>query len=322
MPTAAVSDIHHAQCAALLVALGKSVVYAPGSSGYNSSISSYYSQQEQLLAPACIVKPTSTSEVSSAVSILASKKPACTFAVRSGGHGVNAGFANIAGGVTIDLRNMNATTLNTKTNTASIQAGATWDQVYAALDPHNVSVAGGRNAGVGVGGLITGGGISFFSPRYGFSVDTVLNYEVVLANGTLVNANSAQNPDLLWGLKGGGNNFGIVTRVDMQAFPQGGMWGGVMQYDISQATAINSAMVELASSPNYDPYASVMLNWIMYSPVAPPLILMNIEYTKPVVNPPVLQGFTNITSLASTLRTTNMTDLALEFLTTESKGGR
>lgn len=89
-----------------------------------------------------------------------------------------AGFANIDGGVTIDMTKLNSVNLNVDHTVASVGAGAAWLDVYTYLDNFNVSVAGGRNGHVGVGGLTLGGGISYFGPRVGWACDNVVNYEV------------------------------------------------------------------------------------------------------------------------------------------------
>lgn len=103
---------------------------------------------------------------------------------------------------------------------ASLEPGAHWRDVYAnLLNKYNVAVTGGRDGDVGVGGFLLGGGISYHTGTNGFGCDTVANYEVVLANGTIVNANAQQNADLFKALKGGGSNFGIVTRFDVEAMP-------------------------------------------------------------------------------------------------------
>lgn len=93
------------------------------------------------------------------------------------------------------------------------------------LDPLGLAVVGGRVADVGVSGLVLGGGISFFSGRRGWACDNVLSYEIVLASGQITTASPAKNRDLYWALRGGaGTNFGIVTRFDLAAFPQGDLW--------------------------------------------------------------------------------------------------
>jgi FAD/FMN-containing dehydrogenase len=102
----------------------------------------------------------------------------CTFAIKGRGHNPAAGFANIDGGVTIDMAPLASVEVNTDYSVAMVGAGATWLDVYQFLDPLGVSVAGGRNGKVGVGGLLLGGGISHFSPRVGWACDNVVNFEV------------------------------------------------------------------------------------------------------------------------------------------------
>lgn len=147
------------QCTALTSKLSSKVSY-PGSTPYNSSLTSYFSLQESTLSPSCIVTPTSTADVVAAVSILASSQEAgkqCTFAIRSGGHASFAGQANINSGVTLDLSSLNNITVSSDKTVTSIGPGTRWGQVYLLLDSMGLSVAGGRAAQVGVGGLSTGG---------------------------------------------------------------------------------------------------------------------------------------------------------------------
>jgi FAD/FMN-containing dehydrogenase len=110
---------------------------------------------EQEITPACILTPTSSEDVALSVKALVSR--GVEFAVRGGGHTLNAGAANIQGGVTIDLRRLNKTTLNDDQSIASIGAGSVWADVYQTLDPLKLAVAGGRAGDVGVAGLTLGG---------------------------------------------------------------------------------------------------------------------------------------------------------------------
>ena len=126
---------------------------------------------------------------------------------------------NIADGVTIDLSIMNSSSYDQGTNTARVEPGARWENVYGTLQEQGVTVVGGRDGDVGVGGFLLGGGLSFFTPKLGFGCDSVVNFEVVLANGSIINANETANPDLWKALKGGSSNFGIVTRFDLEAIP-------------------------------------------------------------------------------------------------------
>lgn len=291
----------------------------PGAQAYNSSLSSYFSQQESQLKPLCVVSPTTVEDVSVAVSALssaaaavdASEKSSCQFAIRSGGHAPFVGAANIANGVTIDLRGLGTVDVSSDRTIASVGVGATWGDVYSKLDPLVLSVAGGRAAQVGIGGLTTGGGISYFSTRYGWTCDTVSNFEVVLANGTIVNANAEQNSDLLFALRGGSNNFGVVTRVDLQAFEQGPIWGGTVFYPLSTIDQHLKAFVDLNSADAYDEYASLITSF-GFAAGQGSAVVNSIEYTKAVENPPVFQALMEIPSFYSTMRIANMADISTE----------
>lgn len=161
------------QCKSLSLALPQKVSY-PASSGYAQSASSYWSKQEESLAPSCIVSPSSKEDVVTAVKTLTLLKKVTildkisllnrsvnlqsTFAIRSGGHTPWAGSANINGGVTIDLRSISQVTVNQGKTVAYVGAGAIWGDVYQTLDSLGLTVVGGRGSSIGVGGLLTGGG--------------------------------------------------------------------------------------------------------------------------------------------------------------------
>lgn len=150
--------------------------------------------------------------------------------------------------MTIDLSRLNATSYDPATNTASIEPGGRWEYVYAELVPHGVTVAGGRDGDVGVGGFLLGGGNSYYSGRVGFGCDSVVNFEVVLGNGSIINANATANPDLWRALKGGGNNFGIVTRFDMEAVPAPELFSDTRFVSYENSGAMVDAVVGFADS--------------------------------------------------------------------------
>ncbi|KAK4184090.1 hypothetical protein QBC35DRAFT_466772 [Podospora australis] len=195
-----------------------------GDSHYEARQASYWSNSAKI-KPAAIYLPQNAQEVAFAVKTLAAVKQ--PFAVRSGGHTNWAGSNNIEGGITIDLSQLSAVTYNASAETADIGPGARWRDVYAELHKFKRAVAGGREGNVGVAGLILGGGNTFFTARRGFACDNVVAYEVVLADGRVINATKTQNPDLFVALKGGSNNFGIVTKFTMTAIPSDGVWGGM-----------------------------------------------------------------------------------------------
>ncbi|RYP81006.1 hypothetical protein DL769_002186 [Monosporascus sp. CRB-8-3] len=128
--------------------LGEQKVAAPGSTTYNASLNSYFSTRRSSVHPACILSPQTTQDVSATAAWLTTQGGGCRFAVRSGGHSSWAGTSNIADGVTIDLRVLDTVKLSDK-STVFVGTGASWDAVYAKLDPLDLSVNGGQAAGVG-----------------------------------------------------------------------------------------------------------------------------------------------------------------------------
>lgn len=286
-----------------------SKVLSPGSQGYNASLTSYYSAQEAALHPSCIITPFSTADVSRAVNTLTRSN--CTFAIRSGGHSTWAGDANIVSGVTIDLQGLNVIELSDDRSIVSVGAGSRWGQVYKALVPENRTVAGGRVGQVGVGGLTVGGGISAFTPRFGFTCDSVVNFELVLASGAVINANETHHADLLHALRGGSNNFGVVTRIDLQTHEQGDIWGGVVNYSFDTIDQQLIAASDLASASPYDEYASLTMS-ITYAAGGNHGVSNSLYYTKPVEYPDSFKPFTDIPSGSDTFRTANFSSFADE----------
>lgn len=167
------------------------------------------------------------------------------------------------------------------------------------------------------------GGISFWSPRKGFVCDNILNYEVVLADGSIINANAEEHADLWLALKGGSSNFGIVTRFDIRTFPQGDIWGGTIIYDISTAALQFEAFSNFISSNDYDEYAELIQNYAFIGRTGFQFAVNSIEYTKPVENPLVFQPFTKIQSqFSNSMRITNLTDITDEQASSGPKGAR
>jgi FAD/FMN-containing dehydrogenase len=145
------------------------------------------------------------------------------FAVKSGGHSANPGFSSTPG-VQIALFSFSDIVYDPNSQTAAIGMGLIWDDVYSELEQYNMTVVGAKTTGVGVGGIVLGGGYSYLSNQYGLSVDNVVSFELVMPNGTVANITNSSNPDLFYGLRGGFNNFGIVTTVTMKTYTQSQVW--------------------------------------------------------------------------------------------------
>lgn len=176
------------------------------------------------LTPSCVFLPDTTDKVARAVQLFTRLN--CQWAIRGGGHSPIPGAANIDGGILLATDQLNTIDINHEESYVRVGAGNRLGAVYNATDPEDLVPIIGRYEDVGLG-LAVGAGFSFLCNREGLTIDNVLNYEVVIANGTIVNANSTSNPDLFWALKGGNNNFGVVTHFHLRTFPYNGtVYGG------------------------------------------------------------------------------------------------
>ncbi|GLA33505.1 hypothetical protein AnigIFM63309_000332 [Aspergillus niger] len=314
-------DFPGACCLALATILGQDKVSFPDTPAYEASQRSYFAQQNSALQPSCVVFPDSADE----------------FAIRSGGHNSFGGASNIHNGVTIDLRALNTIQVqeapieNDKDESAQnkeaqhtvfVGAGVTWGEVYALLDPLGLSVAGGRAAQVGVGGLTLGGGISYFSPRYGWTCDNLVGAEVVLANGTIVYLDEDQHSDWLAALRGGGANFGVVTGFNLRIFPQGPIYGGSIYHSTETVDAQLRAFAELADpkESSYDDYASLITSF-GFAGGQGAAVVNSVVYTGELeepgddgITPPpaVYKALFDIPQLFSTMRAAPMHEVAIE----------
>ncbi|KAH9209051.1 FAD binding domain-containing protein [Leptodontidium sp. 2 PMI_412] len=309
-------------CSFLSFALPGQIAY-PGSTVYNFEESRYWSVQQQSNSPTCRFSPTDAVGVS--VAVLALRVTQCKFAVKSGGHATFAGASNIDAGVTIDLINFNQVAVSANKKETAVGAGNIWHDVYNYLQPKGLTVIGGRVSAIGVGGLTTGGGMSFFSGRYGWACDNVNKYQVVFADGTIRDVTYSSYPDLYFALRGGGNNFGIVTRFDLATYPQGDLWAGAETFFYTPETAaeLNNAFYWLNINAPSDPYAQVILAYAYVQSFDKYVVASDLQYGKPIANPPILKNFTDTPrAIASTLRVTNLTGLTVEFNNSNPGGFR
>jgi len=234
------------------------------------------------------------------------------FAVRSGGHTVWAGGSNIHVGATIDLGLLTSVTYNPKTQLASIQPGPNWGEVYTALAVEGVCVTGGRDAGVGIGGFFTGGGNAYYAGKTGLACDTIINLEVVLSNGSIVNANATSNPDLWKALKGGSGNFGIVTRFDVQAFPNKDLWGGPRIANKSYTDETIKSLIDFTNNNVNNPVDAYITIW-SYNPAqfSEVVIVSVIVDTDGVVNASAFDEVYKIPTIATDISVRNMANIAI-----------
>ncbi|EQB47417.1 FAD-dependent monooxygenase yanF [Colletotrichum gloeosporioides] len=253
------------------------------------------------IEPHCVIQPRDASDVS--VSLRIVEFFGTKFAVRSGGHSPNPGWASIGQeGVLVDLQRLNGVTLSDDRAFASVGPGGRWGDVYSTLDADKVVVMGGRLPSVGVGGLMLGGGYFHVSEQFGLAADNVKNFEVVLANGTTIDANADLNQDLFWALKGGGPNFGVVTRYDLYTIPVYDVWGEILIYSVDQAEDVLRAFDEWQKDGASDFKSTIALTVSLDS------ITVGLVYSEPVARrPDAFSPFGNLTPLATALPPLNTT---------------
>jgi FAD/FMN-containing dehydrogenase len=168
--------------------------------------------------PAVIARCKDVDDVIAAVSLAAAQD--LPIAIRGGGHNV-AGHAVCDEGVMIDLSLMRGVTVDAEARVAVVEGGALWNDVDKASQAHGLATPGGLISETGVAGLTLSGGIGWLRAKHGLSVDNLIAADVVTADGVLVRASDDENPDLLWALKGGGGNFGVVVRFEFALHPIG-----------------------------------------------------------------------------------------------------
>lgn len=175
--------------------------------------------------PSAIVRATSTDDVAKAVQF--AREQGIPLAVRSGGHSIP-GFSMVDGGVTVDLSVMKGVVIDPATGRARVQAGATSGDVAGPAHWHGLAITTGDTSSVGMGGLVTGGGIGYMSRKYGLTIDNLVSAQVVTADGEVRTASPLEHADLFWAIRGGGGNFGIVTEFELQLAPVRDVLGGAI----------------------------------------------------------------------------------------------
>jgi hypothetical protein len=168
--------------------------------------------------PALIVRCLNPNEVARTIAF--AREHDAPIAVRGGGHN-GGGLGVVENGVVIDLSAMNEVSVDDESQTVSVGGGCTWGQVDRVTAEHGCVVPSGIISTTGVGGLTLGGGLGHLTRRFGLTVDSLIGADLVLADGSLARADAEENPDLFWGLRGGGGNFGVVTGFDFATHPLG-----------------------------------------------------------------------------------------------------
>ena len=239
-------------------------ILRPGDAGYDEARRVFNGMIDR--RPALIVQCVDESDVAAAIT--RAREHSLQVAVRGGGHNV-AGNAVCEGGLVIDLSPMRRVEVDPVRRRARVQGGATWGDLDNATQAHGLATPGGVVSSTGVAGLTLGGGIGVLRGLHGLTCDNLVGAELVTASGERVSVSADENADLLWGLRGGGGNFGVVTTFEFALHPLGSVVSGLIDfahsgdflkfYDEFAGSAPDELAFDLVlhRSPDGDPVASV-----------------------------------------------------------------
>ncbi|KAJ8071879.1 hypothetical protein OCU04_002187 [Sclerotinia nivalis] len=272
----------------------------PGRLHYKAADTNFtiWDQKQQQTVYVCRVQPTSAEEVSQVLQVLVENW--CRFAVKCGGHSRFPDDSVSVGGVTIDLGLMSSTVVSDDRTSARVGGGALTRQIFAALDPYGLAHVGGRQGQVGIGGFALGGGTSVLSAKHGWALDSILEYEIVLPNATIATVSETQYPDLYYALRGGGNNFGIVTAFNVSVFPQGPVYVGSRAFTDDHAEQVLEEAEKIFTLEDAED-TNIVLEYRYSFSAAQNVgtITTTQRYIEPVMNPPVYNALNAIPAVAN-----------------------
>ena len=211
--------------------------------------------------PSLIVKAASALDVSRTV--LFARDSGLELAVRGGSHSL-AGYGTTDGGIVLDLSGMKGLHIDPERRLAWAQAGLTAGEYTAAAGAHGLATPFGDTGSVGLSGLTLGGGIGWLVRKYGLAVDSLVSVEIVTADGRMLTASEDEHSDLFWAVRGGGGNFGVVTRFQFRLHPVGMVFGGALF--MPPTREVLRSLGPIAASA---PEALTTIAFLMAAPPAP-----------------------------------------------------
>jgi FAD/FMN-containing dehydrogenase len=195
--------------------------------------------------------------------VLFARETGLELAVRGGAHSL-AGYGTSEGGIVLDLGQMKGLHIDPVRRLAWAQAGLRAGEYTAAAAQHGLATPFGDTGSVGLGGLTLGGGIGWLVRKYGLTIDALVSVEIVTADGRIVIASASENPDLFWAVRGGGGNFGVVTRFQFRLYPVSDILGGALFLPPTREVLRGLEAVAAAA-----PEALTTISTLMPAPPAP-----------------------------------------------------
>jgi FAD/FMN-containing dehydrogenase len=240
-PIAALRDVIHGR------------VIAPDDDGYDAARTVVGSGVDR--RPAAIVRAADTDDVAAVVTL--ARDTGLELAVRGGGHS-NAGHGVSEGGIVLDLRDMKALDIDVDRRVAWAGAGLTAAEFTAAAHVHGLAVGFGDTGSVGIGGITLGGGIGYLARKHGMTIDSLLAADIVTADGQLRRVDANTHPDLFWAIRGGGGNFGVVTRFQYRLAKVGTIVGGMLMLPATADVVAGFVAAAQAAPEELSAVANVM----------------------------------------------------------------
>jgi FAD/FMN-containing dehydrogenase len=236
----------------------------PQDDGYDEARTVFYGGFD--CHPALIVRVADPTDVSHVITL--ARDRGLELAIRSGGHSV-AGHSTTEGGIVLDLSEMKNLEIDTEGRTAWAETGLTAGEYTAAVGAHGLATGFGDTGSVGIGGVTLGGGVGYLVRKHGLTIDDVLAAEIVTADGELLRVDAESHPDLFWAIRGGGGNFGVVTRYHYRLHEVSTIVGGMLVIPATPEV-IASFIAEAEAAPEeLSTIANVM--------VAPPMPFLPAE---------------------------------------------
>jgi FAD/FMN-containing dehydrogenase len=245
----------------------------PGDPGYDQARTIWNGMIDR--RPGLIVRCAGVADVLAAVRL--ARAHDLLVAIRGGGHNV-AGNAVCEDGLMIDLSRMRSVRVDPKARTAHAEGGATWADFDAETQAFGLATTGGLISSTGIAGLTLGGGIGWLMGSYGLACDNLRSLDLVTAEAELITASASENPELFWGLKGGGGNFGIVTAFEFQLHPVGPLFAGVLFHLVARA---REALTHFRDFLREAPHELGAVAGLSTSPAGEPAAVVALVYNGP-----------------------------------------
>ena len=228
-------------------------VIAPGDESYDSARQVFYGGADR--RPEAIVQPDTAAGVARVIAL--ARESGLELAVRAGGHS-GLGFGVSEGGLVLDLRRLRDLELDVPNRTAWAGGGLTAGEYTAAASGHGLATGFGDTGSVGIGGITLGGGIGFLLRKHGLTIDNLLAAEVVTADGSVLQVDADNHPDLFWAIRGGGGNFGVVTRFKFRLHEVPSVVGGMLMLPVTPDVIVSFVEAADAAPRELSTIANVM----------------------------------------------------------------